>query len=124
MLNDKINLKGHLKISLNGDVVRDIDNLIVTVGKEWVASRMQGVVDSVMTHMAVGTGTTAAVIGDTTLETENDRNALTVSGGTVVGAVITFAGTWAAGDATAAITELVIFNDVLQVICYIEQYSQ
>jgi len=111
MFKDKVKVTGNLEISLNGKVVRKIKNLVVTAGKEWIASRMQGVADSVMTHMAIGTGSTAAVIGDTTLETELARGALTVSGGSVAGAVITFATTYAAGTGTGAITEAGIFND-------------
>ncbi len=112
MLKDKVKLKGHLKIAINGKVVRDIDNLVVTAGKEWIASRMQGVVDAVMSHMTIGTGTTAAAVGDTTLQTGLFHQALTVAGGSVAGAVITFATTIGAGDGTGAITEAGIFNNV------------
>jgi len=111
MLQDSFKMTGALEISLNGQVVRKIDNLVVTAGKEWVASRMQGVVDSVMTHMAIGTGTTAALVADTTLETELDRNALNVSGGAIITNTITYEAIWVAGDGTGAITEAGIFND-------------
>ena len=59
-----------------------------------------------MGWMAVGTGTPSATL----LGTENDRNALTSR--TDSGAVVTYVGDWAAGDATAAITEAGIFNIV------------
>ena len=108
---DKMKITGALQISLNGVVVHADKNLVVTAGLELVTSRIQGVTDAVMSHMAVGTGTTAAAVGDTTLETENDRNALTTAGGVASGADITFAASWAAGDATAALTEAGIFND-------------
>jgi len=113
---DKVKLTGKLKITLNGKVVREVDNLVTTVGKEFIASRMQGVVDGVMTHMAIGTGTTAADVADTTLETEITRQTLATSGGTVSGAVITFERTFAADDpditapAVSAVTEAGIFN--------------
>ena len=61
-----------------------------------------------MTHMAVGTGTTAAAAGNTTLVSETDRNALTST--TVTNNEIAYVCTWAAGDATAALTEAGIFN--------------
>ena len=111
---DGIALKGKLTISLNGEIVQETENLVVTAGKEWVASRMQGVTDGVMTHMGVGTGTTAAVIANTDLETVHGdgRKALTVSGGTVVGPVITFACTYAATVCTGAITEAGIFTAI------------
>ena len=104
---DSVSLTGKLKISLNGTVVQEVNNMVVTAGKGWIASRMQGVVDGVMSHMAIGTGTVAAAAGDTTLGTELARQALTTSGGVVAGAVITLATTYAAGTGTGAITEAV-----------------
>jgi len=107
---DSVSLTGKLEISLNGTVVQEVNNMVVTAGKEWIASRMQGVVDGVMTHMAVGTGTVAAAAANTTLGTELARQALTTSGGVVAGAVITYASTYAAGTGTGAITEAGILN--------------
>ena len=108
--NDKVSLTGKLAISLNGTVVQEVDNMVVTAGKNWIASRMNAASDGVMTHMAVGTGTTAAALANTTLVTELARQVLTTSGGSVAGAVITFATTYAAGTATGAITEAAILN--------------
>lgn len=56
------------------------------------------------THMAVGTGTPSS----TALGTENDRNALSTK--TRSNAVVTMVGDWAAGDATAALTEAGVFD--------------
>lgn len=109
MINDNFALTGALTIAINGEVVQETNNLVVDAGKEWVAQRMSNA-NTVMTHMAVGTGTTAAAGGDTALVTELDRNALTTSGGTVSTNTITYACTWAAGDATGAITEAGIFD--------------
>ncbi len=108
---DKVKLTGKVTISLNDEVVQETTNLVVTEGKEWIASRMQGVTDAVMGWMTIGTGTTAAVIADSTCETQVAHQALTVSGGTVAGAVITFATTYAAGTGTGAITEACITNN-------------
>lgn len=110
MINDQISLKGALTITKNGEVIREIDNLVVTAGKELLASRLAGNSGSVISYMAVGTGTTAAAVGNTTLATEVDRNALSVSGGTVSGAGVTYATTWLAGDATGALTEAGLFT--------------
>jgi len=107
---DSVSLTGKLQISLNGTVVQEVNNMVVTAGKGWIASRMQGVVNGVMTHMAVGTGTVAAAAANTTLGTELARQGLTTSGGVVAGAVITFASTFAAGVATGAITEAGVLN--------------
>ena len=108
---DGITLKGKLIISLNNKIVRETDNLVVTAGKEWVADRMSDA-STVMTHMGIGTGTTPAVIGDTALETQHadGRETLTTSGGTVAGAVITYACSYPSGAHTGAITEAGIFT--------------
>ena len=107
MINDDLKLTGALTIALNDEIVQETENLVVTAGKNWVADRMNNA-NTVMTHMAVGTGTTAAAAGNTTLVTENDRNALTST--TVSGNAIAYVATWAAGDGTAALTEAGIFD--------------
>jgi|TARA_B110000238_G_scaffold117807_1_gene127775 hypothetical protein len=110
MINDHIKLTGALTITKNGKVEREVKNLVVTAGKGLVASRLSSNSASVIGYMAVGTGTTAAAAGDTTLVTELDRNALAVSGGSVSGAAITYAATWNAADGTGALTEAGLFN--------------
>ena len=107
MINDNLALTGALIIEKNNVVVAEVENLVVTAGKNWVADRMNNA-NTVMTYMALGTGTTAAAAGNTTLVTELDRNALTST--TVLNNTIAYAATWAAGDATGAITEAGIFD--------------
>ena len=107
MINDDLKLTGALTIALNDEIVQETENLVVTAGKNWVADRMNDV-NTVMTHMAVGTGTTAAAAGNTTLVTENDRNALTST--TVTANAVAYVATWAAGDGTAALTEAGLFD--------------
>ena len=107
MVNDNFNLQGALTIALNNEVVREVPNLVVTAGKNWVAQRMNNV-NTVMTHMAVGTGTTQALAAQTALVSENDRNSLTST--TVTNNTIIYVATWAAGDATAALTEAGVFD--------------
>jgi hypothetical protein len=108
MVNENLKLTGALTIALNDEVVHEVDNLVVTAGKNFVASRMKDTTKAAMTHMAVGTGTTAAAAGNTTLVTETDRNALTST--TVTNNAVAYVATWAAGDATAALTEAGIFD--------------
>ena len=107
MINDDLQLTGALTISLNGVVVQETNNLVVTAGKSWVADRMNDA-NTVMTHMALGTSTTAAAAGQTALVSELDRNALTST--TVSTNTVAYAATWAAGDGTGAITEAGIFD--------------
>lgn len=108
MLNDDFVMKGRVSIAVNDEVVQEIDNLVVTAGKGYVASRMEGTSANVMSHMAVGTGSTAAAASDTALGSELDRNALTST--TVTNNEVAYVCTYAAGDATGAITEAGLFN--------------
>jgi hypothetical protein len=110
-------IKGRLNIVLKGPdgQVKDeeeVDNLIVTVGRYHIADQMADQSEAAMSHMAIGTGTTAAAATDTALETELDRNALssTTQGASTDANKVTFIGDWAAGDGTGAITEAGIFN--------------
>ena len=107
MIHDDLKLTGALTIALNDEIVQETENLVVTAGKNWVADRMNNA-NTVMTHMAVGTGTNAAAAGDTTLQTENDRNSLGST--TVTNNAVAYVATWGAGDATAALTEAGIFD--------------
>ena len=107
MINETLALTGALTISVNDEVVQKTNNLVVTVGKNWVADRMKGD-NAAMSHMAIGTGNIAAAAGDTTLVTELDRNTLTST--TVSNNTIAYACTWAAGDGTGAIEEAGIFD--------------
>ena len=108
MINDGLKLTGKLKIALNGETVQEVDNLVVTDGKGYVASRMEGTSATVMSHMAIGSGSTAAAAGDSSLGTELGRVALTSTN--VSGAVVTYQATFAAGTGTGAVTEAGILN--------------
>lgn len=107
MFQDGMKMSGKLTISLNGEVVREVDNLVVTAGKGFVASRMIGTSANVMSHMAVGSGSTAAAAGDTALGSELGR---TTTSASVSGAVVTYSSTFAAGTGTGAVTEAGLFN--------------
>lgn len=87
-------------------------NLVVTTGKNHIADQLSDKGEAAMSHMAIGTGTTAAAAGDTALGTELDRNALTSKsqGAGADANKVTYVGDWAAGDGTGAITEAGIFN--------------
>ena len=84
-----------------------IENLVVTTGKEYIASRMTGT-PTAMSHMAVGAGTTAAAAGDTGLGSELGR--VTFESNTVSGAVVTYVAAFPAGTATGAISEAGVLN--------------
>ena len=108
MLHDNFQMTGHLSIAINDAVVQEVPNLVVTDGKEYVASRMKDTTKAAMSHMAIGTGSTAAAAADSALGSQADRNALTSS--VVSGAAVTYVATFAAGEGTGAITEAGLFN--------------
>ena len=108
MINEGLKLKGKLSIALNDEVVQEVDNLVVTAGKGYVASRMKDASATAMSHMAIGSGTTNPAASDTALETELGRVALTST--TVSSAVVTYVATFAAGTGTGAVTEAGILN--------------
>jgi hypothetical protein len=109
MINENFKVTGAVTIRMNGEVVRDIPNTIVTAGKNDIASLITGA-GSVMTHMGVGTGTTGVTAGDTDLETALDRNALITSGGTASTNTIEYESVWNAGEGTGALTEAGLFS--------------
>lgn len=116
-IQENLKATGALAIVLrdeNGNVKeeRKIPNLVVSVGKNWIAARMKTTGQPTeMTHMAVGSGTGAPVVGDTTLGTELGRVALTTSGGLVSGATVTYDAAFPSGTGTGAVTEAGLFNN-------------
>lgn len=113
MFEAKIAVTGKLNVVLYGpDGVakdsRDIDNLVVSSGLAFVTSRMKDATATAMSHMAVGSGSTAAAAGDTTLGTELGRVSLAST--TVSSNTITYVATFGAGTGTGAVTEAGIFN--------------
>lgn len=108
MLSDDLKMKGHLTIALNGETVFDVPNLVVTAGKNFVASRIKDATTAAMTHMGIGTSSTPAAAGDTTLGAEAARVALTST--TVTNNVVTYVASFGAGTGTGAITEAGLFN--------------
>ena len=108
MINDGLKLTGKLKIALNGETVQEVDNLVVTAGKGYVASRMKDATATAMSHMAIGSGSTAAAASDTALGNQLGRVALTSTA--VSAAVVTYTATFGAGTGTGAVTEAGILN--------------
>ena len=110
---DKLQATGSVNIVVRGEdgnVTQDftIPNLVVDTGLDYIASRMKDATATAMTHMAVGSGTTAAAAGQTALVTEVARVALTSS--TVTGESIAYVASYAAGTGTGALTEAAILN--------------
>jgi len=110
---DKTKATGKLTVEIKGKdghvkETREIKNLVVQAGLDFIASRMKDVSSGVMSHMGIGTGTTAAASGDTTLGTEAARQGLTST--TVNNNAVSYVASFAAGTGTGAITEAGILN--------------
>jgi hypothetical protein len=118
MFNDAIKMTGNLKLVLtdeHGNVKQEeeVKNLVVTVGKNFIASSMAKTTTNTpaaMTHMEVGTGTTAAAAGDTALETAVASSRVTLTSTTVTTNNVAYVATFPAGTGTGALTEAGIFN--------------
>lgn len=114
MIFDYLNAKGKLHIvirSASGQITEEVDveNLVVDAGLNYIASRMKDASATAMSHMAIGTGSTAADGGDTALETELARVALTST--TVSTNTIEYIASFPSGTGTGAITEAGILNN-------------
>ena len=112
-LNEDLKMKGELTVTVraeDGTIKQEfnVPNLVVTVGKNYSASRMASNSATVMSHMAIGTGTGTPVVADTTLGIEAGRVA--VSSFSASTNTVTATATFPAGPGTGAITEAGILN--------------
>lgn len=117
-MNTLENLKasGQLHVVLtgaDGQVKEDhlLKNLVVDTGLNFIVNRMKDANATVMSHMTLGTGTTAAAAGNTTLETEIVGARVSLTSTTVAANQITYIASFAAGVGTGAVTESGIFNN-------------
>ena len=96
-----------------GETVKEFEvkNLVVTTGKNYIASKIVATTNAPvsMTHMAIGTGIVNPLAADTTLGTEGGRVSLSAS--TVSTNTVTYTATFPAGTGTGAVTEAGIFNN-------------
>lgn len=117
MQNESILAKGTLQLVLTdefGNVKQQEEtNLVVNLGLAFIASRIKDATATVMSHMAIGTGTTAAAATQTALVTEVARVALastTIVTTNVANDAVQFQATFGAGTGTGAITEAGLLN--------------
>ena len=117
MLNENIKAQGQLEIVLrdsknNIKSTLNVPNLVVTVGKSYIASRISSNTANVMSHMEIGTNATVPDATNTTLgfPVANSRTALNISGGTVTSTQVVYTAVFGAGVGTGPLTEAGIFN--------------
>tara|TARA_R110002124_G_C8752215_1_gene498352 strand:+ start:332 stop:781 length:450 start_codon:yes stop_codon:yes gene_type:complete len=114
MIKDNLKLRGDVSIvlkSADGSVKdsRAIKNLVVNDGLNFIVSRMKDTTQGAMSHMAVGSSTTAAAAGQTDLVSIlGSREALDSTA--VSTNTVTFISSFEPGDGTGAVTEAGIFN--------------
>jgi hypothetical protein len=113
MFTESVNVKGNLEVILLDETgkqkdYRKVNNLVVAVGKDVIASRLVGNSLAVMSHMAVGSSSTAAATSQTALGTELGRVALDST--SRASNTITYVATFPAGTGTGSITEAGILN--------------
>lgn len=102
-----------VKTNAQGVTVQDFEvpNLVVTTGKNFIASSMIKTTTNspaAMTHMGIGTGATSPSAADSALGTQTGR--VSLSGNTVSTNTITYTASFPAGTGDGAITEAGIFN--------------
>lgn len=114
MINEQVKATGKLCLEIRGadgalKESLEFDNLVVSTGLAFIASRMIGVASPVMSHMAIGTGTAVPSLANSTLGGEAGRVALTSSN--AVSGVVTYIASFPAGTGTGAITEAGVFDN-------------
>jgi hypothetical protein len=115
MIDDNLKVTGQVSISLydqNGNLKdgREVKNLVVNNGRGFIASRMISGGSSVMSHMALGSGTTAPAAGDTALESLLGVREILDSSINPASGIVLYTSSFEGGDATGAVTEAGIFN--------------
>lgn len=111
---ETLKAKGEVSIVLNredGSVENiDINNLVVSSGLNFIVSRMKDTTLGAMSHMELGTGTTAAANGNETLEAAISGGRVSLTSTSVSENQITYVASFPATVGTGAVTEAGIFN--------------
>lgn len=115
---ENVKATGSVKLVLSdalGNIkdIKEDHNLVVSTGKAFIAARMGSAASSVMSHMAIGTSSTAESAAQTALITQAGIVALTSTTlitTTVANDTIQYVASFPAGTGTGAITEAGLFN--------------
>lgn len=113
MFNSKIKLKGKVNIKVINDdntidTEVDINNLVVSAGKNYVAKRMVDDLTDVMSHMAIGSSQTSQTLDDVALLQEVARQGLYSVA--VTDEKIEYVATFAPGLVSRSLSEAGILN--------------
>lgn len=85
------------------------DNMIVNGGRDLFADLIADNTGTRPSYMAVGTGSTAITVSDTTLESELDRNAIALTSS--ASGVVTYKAFWGMSEAAGTLANVGLFND-------------
>jgi hypothetical protein len=115
---DFIKVTGRLNVELRDELGNikasfEVPNIVTTVGKTFIAAAMAKTTvntPAAMTHMAVGTSSTAATVADTTLGAEVAGSRTTLTSTTPSSNTCVYACTFGAGVGTGTLWEAGIFN--------------
>jgi hypothetical protein len=114
-ITEQLKATGKVRIvqtNASGETIKEFEvpNLVVTAGKNYIASKIVATTNSPvsMTHMAIGTGTGTPGASDTALGAETGR--VSLAGSVVSTNTITYTATFPAGTGTGAITEAAVLN--------------
>jgi len=116
MLNDSLKVTGDVTVTITGPDgqvkdERQIKNLVVNVGKQFIASSMLKTASNTpvaMTHMGIGSGVVAPAVSNTALGAQLGR--VSLASAAASGAVVTYTASFPAGTGTGAVTEAGVFN--------------
>jgi len=90
--------------------IQMVKNMFVTVGKNSLADRLKGATDKgIITYCALGTGTNAPALGNTTLQTELGRKLISVR--SVSGNIATFQTFFTTAEVIGTLREAGLFGD-------------
>jgi len=114
-ITEQLKATGKVRIvqtNASGETIKEFEvpNLVVTAGKNYIASKIVATTNSPvsMTPMAIGTGTGTPGASDTALGAETGR--VSLAGSVVSTNTITYTATFPAGTGTGAITEAAVLN--------------
>ena len=114
-ITEQLKATGKVRIvqtNASGETIKEFEvpNLVVTTGKNYIASKIVATTNSPvsMTHMAIGTGTGTPGASDTALGAETGR--VSLAGSVVSTNTITYTATFPAATGTGAITEAAVLN--------------
>jgi len=116
MFQESAKMKGTVKIDKFDEdgslLATHTCNLVVDTGRSLMAGRLAGNAMPVPSHIAIGTGGTEEVVGDTTLDTETGRIAVSSSIITtnVTDDSVQYIASFGPGVGTGALVEAGIFN--------------